>query len=212
MPVSPQGVAQVPNYWTVFGHSYFQNAFGTRTQAGRADALFRNLLNVDHTSYANLAVTGSRLTFEGQAQGGYARLYNNVVGFEVPATQAGGARRRARVGFADASPPQAPRLTAEHAAYYHALRVAISRCRDVKFAIPPRAPLTRNRYAAVHCPETQRYASNNTVRICTTTYCQRDDHDHAAVGLQRRRRDPVVHHQRGRQRRRRHVPQPHAGR
>src|SRR5258708_39782349 len=83
MPLAPQGVAQVPNFWNVYGHSYFQHAFGTRTQAGRADSLFRNLLNVDHTSFANLAITGSQLTHQGAAQGGYARLLQNVTGFEL---------------------------------------------------------------------------------------------------------------------------------
>src|SRR5258708_40274983 len=94
MPLAPQGTAQVPNFWNVYGHSYFMHAFGTRTQAGRADSLFRNLLNVDHTSFANLAATGSRLTQEGNSAGGYVRLLQNVTGFEInlgSAFTAGGA-------------------------------------------------------------------------------------------------------------------------
>lgn len=80
MPLSPAGVAQVPNYWTIFGHSYFQYTFGTRQQNGRADSIFRNLLNVDHTSFANFAVNGARLITSGLEKGSWPRLLNNVSG------------------------------------------------------------------------------------------------------------------------------------
>jgi hypothetical protein len=133
MPVSPAGVAQVPNYWTVFGHSYFQHTFGTRTQAGRADALFRNLLNVDHTSFANLAITGSTLTHQGAAQGGYARLLQNVTGFELGTNAglgpyvAGGGSYLLTWGINDLG---FNGNTAQfNSAYIQALRMAISRCR-----------------------------------------------------------------------------------
>jgi hypothetical protein len=133
MPLSPAGLAQVPNYWTVFGHSYFQHTFGTRTQAGRADALFRNLLNVDHTSFANLAITGSQLAKQGAAQGGYARLLQNVTGFELGTNAglgpyvAGGGSYLLTWGINDLG---FNGNTAQfNAAYIQALRMAISRCR-----------------------------------------------------------------------------------
>lgn len=179
MPLFPQGVAQVPNYWNVFGHSYFQHTFGTRQQNGRADGLFRNLLNVDHTSFANFACTGSRLTVSGISKGGWARLLKNVTG--VPST-----------GFPDTAPYVAlggsylfgwgindlgfNGNTAQfNQAYALAMQAMISRCRM--------STLRLNSYAGGAGTGTIAYgtgftslggqtgdhASGTTLRQCTTT-------------------------------------------
>jgi lysophospholipase L1-like esterase len=135
MPVSPQGVAQVPNYWTVFGHSYFQNTYGTRSQAGRSDAIFRNLLNVDHTSFANFAVTGAALSRDTASQGGYTRILQNVVP-QAPGILgnlgnapyvAGGGAYLLCYGINDLGFNGNTAQT--NSAYIQALRMAISRCR-----------------------------------------------------------------------------------
>lgn len=80
MPVWPQPARAVPGYWTIFGHSYFQMAFGTRTQAGRADAVFRGLLDCELNNFVNHATSGSRLTFDGAAQGGWVKIARNTLG------------------------------------------------------------------------------------------------------------------------------------
>jgi hypothetical protein len=137
MPLSPAGVAQVPNYWNVFGHSYFMFSFGTRTQAGRADALFRNLLNVDHTSFTNLAVNGAMATKEGINTGGWPRVMQNVLGFEVGAAAggspgaapyvAGGGSYLIAYGINDLG--YNGNTAQYNSAYIQALRAIISRCR-----------------------------------------------------------------------------------
>ncbi len=182
MPLAPQGVAQVPNFWNVYGHSYFMHAFGTRTQAGRADSLFRNLLNVDHTSFANLAATGSRLTQEGNSAGGYVRLLQNVAGFEInlgsaftagfaPYVAGGGAYLLAW-GINDLG---VNTNTAQaNSAYAQAMRMAISRCRMSSLRdddYSGAAGTGTIAYGAGFTSNTLTYeiASGNTTHSCTTT-------------------------------------------
>lgn len=78
MPVYPLTWTN-PVYWNVWGHSYFNNAFGPRAVYGRIDGFFRALIPIGYGDFANYAVTGARLSVEGQSQGGYARILNNVV-------------------------------------------------------------------------------------------------------------------------------------
>jgi hypothetical protein len=71
---------QPPDFWRIFGHSYMQYNFGTRTQAGRADAQLRSALDVEFTNFVNHAVNGARLSVDSQTQGGFARILQNVTG------------------------------------------------------------------------------------------------------------------------------------
>jgi hypothetical protein len=89
MPLVTGPPLPVPNFWTAYGHSYFMYAFGTRTPAGRADSIFRNTMNVDHTSWRNFAVAGSRLIFQGASTGGWVRPMSTLLGAPPGATSQG---------------------------------------------------------------------------------------------------------------------------
>lgn len=121
-----------PVYWNVWGHSYCQHGFGPRSQAGRIDAFFRASIPIGYGDFVNWAVTGSRLSVEGQSQGGYARVINNILeaapstGPSGPPVSQGGAHLFVYgindLGF------NGP--TAQYdAAYAQAMRAVISRAR-----------------------------------------------------------------------------------
>jgi hypothetical protein len=79
--VSPRDFSdmpQLPDYWSTFGHSYFQYVLGTFYQYGRADSLFRARLDVEYTNWRNYAVNGSRLIQEGRSGGGWARVMQEL--------------------------------------------------------------------------------------------------------------------------------------
>lgn len=75
MSLYPRPQYQVPDFWTVFGHSYMQYAFGTYTQNGRADALFFAAMDTETFNRQNWAVNGARATVEGYSTGGFARFF-----------------------------------------------------------------------------------------------------------------------------------------
>lgn len=75
MPITPRPAAQTPDYWSVFGHSWMQYAFGTFYQTGRADALFFASMDIEGTNRQNWAVNGSRACIEGYSTGGFARFF-----------------------------------------------------------------------------------------------------------------------------------------
>jgi len=82
MGVSPRDFSdmlQLPDYWSTFGHSYFQYVLGTFYQYGRADSLFRARLDVEYTNWRNFAVNGSRLIQEGRAGGGWTRTMQEII-------------------------------------------------------------------------------------------------------------------------------------
>lgn len=139
MPLAPAVPPPVPQSWTIFGHSYFQMAFGTRTQQGRPDGYMRALLyNQQFLNVINHAQSGSRLAVQGDF--GYGRVLNTVKGWTggagnlgntAPYTVGGqGGSGGAYllgwgindVGFSGAS-------AQNNAAYQHAMRTVISRCR-----------------------------------------------------------------------------------
>lgn len=78
MPLIPRKDYQVPDFWTVFGHSYFQYAFGTYYQTGRADSLLRGSLDIEHSQWQNFAVNGARALTEGASTGGFNRVLHRI--------------------------------------------------------------------------------------------------------------------------------------
>src|ERR1700691_5518349 len=78
MPFYPP-ITSNPVYWNVWGHSDFNNAVGPRNVYGRIDGFFRSLIPIGYGDFANYATTGARLSVEGQSQGGYAKVINNIV-------------------------------------------------------------------------------------------------------------------------------------
>lgn len=128
MPVISPPLLQVPDFYSVFGHSWMQHTFGTRNQAGRADSLLRSALDIEYTNWRNHAVSGSRLSVEGTSQGGFARILNYVNASTVgsPYVSQGGAYVLC-YGINDLGFNTDTSQYRE--AYRHALRGAISRCR-----------------------------------------------------------------------------------
>jgi hypothetical protein len=121
-----------PAYWSVWGHSYMQHGFGPRLQTGRIDAFFRASIPIGYGDFANWAITGARLSIEGQSQGGWARMMNNILqqasstGPSGPSVNQGGAHLLA-YGINDLG--NNGDTTQYDTAYQHAMRAVISRCR-----------------------------------------------------------------------------------
>jgi lysophospholipase L1-like esterase len=63
-----------PDFWNTYGHSYMNVAYGAFYQTGRFDALLRAALDVEPSNWRGLAKDGAKLTYEGAAQGGWARF------------------------------------------------------------------------------------------------------------------------------------------
>ncbi len=79
MPLAPRQTYQIPDFWTIFAHSYFQYAFGTYYQTGRADSVLRASLDIEHNHWQNYAVNGARATIEGNSTGGFGRMLQRCV-------------------------------------------------------------------------------------------------------------------------------------
>lgn len=139
MPLAQTIPPPVPQSWTIFGHSYFQMAFGTRTQQGRPDGAMRALLyNQQFLNVINHAQAGTRLAIQGDF--GFGRVLNVVKGWTGGAGNLGNTAPYVvggqggsgggyligyginDVGFSGAS-------VQNNTAYQHAMRTAISRCR-----------------------------------------------------------------------------------
>lgn len=127
-----------PFYWTVFGHSYWQLAFGTRSQMGRADGYLRSMLDVQvGTNYQGHAAAGVRLSVEGDA--GFGRIMQLVTGpqaggninYTAPYTISGmgGTGGAFILGYGINDLGYNGNTVQENLAYAHSLRFAISRCR-----------------------------------------------------------------------------------
>lgn len=85
MPIMSSPVVRPPDFWTIYGHSYFQYNFGTRSQAGRADAQFRSALDIEFNNIVNHSTNGARLLMSGLDQGGFGRVLQNITGSQLRA-------------------------------------------------------------------------------------------------------------------------------
>jgi hypothetical protein len=130
MPTSVAGPVnyQSPDFFRIFGHSYMQYNFGTRTQAGRSDAIFRAAMDIEFTNFQNHAANGSRLSVDGLAQAGFGRVLQNVTSSQSGAPYVGmGGAYYFGWGINDLG---FNTDTAQFRTNYQlALRMAISRCR-----------------------------------------------------------------------------------
>jgi hypothetical protein len=138
-PVTPAVPVPVPANWTIFGHSYWQMAFGTRTQQGRADGYFRNLMSaMQGINVANHAIAGSRCALMGDS--GFGRVLQVVHGWTggagnlgntAPYTVggAGGTQGAFLLGWGMNDVGLNGDTTQCNLAYQHAMRTVISRCR-----------------------------------------------------------------------------------
>lgn len=126
----------VPDSWQIFGHSYMKQAPAVWWESGRIDSLFRRFMGVSHDAWRNFAVSGSKLIVDGRANGGWARVMQeiprtpatgqNVHGY--PYTADGGAYLLV-FGINDIGGLPGSTQAQIQAAYQQALRACITRCR-----------------------------------------------------------------------------------
>jgi hypothetical protein len=63
MPVYPNVTSPYPQYWTIFGHSYYNASLGTVTGQGRIDGYLRRMMNITQgVNWQNHATVGARVT------------------------------------------------------------------------------------------------------------------------------------------------------
>lgn len=169
MPITPRPAGQIPDYWSVFGHSWMQYAFGTFYQTGRADALFFASMDIEGTNRQNWAVNGSRACIEAANTGGFARFFKGskrpqrggpYVADGGAAIFCWGINDLGVVGF----------TTQVKTAVAHALRTCISRWRMGVIYENDFQVGTRTSYGAgFGAVAATGYTSNDTAHWCTAT-------------------------------------------
>lgn len=151
--VSPQDFNDnlpLPDYWSTFGHSYFQYVLGTFYQYGRADSLFRARMDVEYTNWRNFAVNGSRLIQEGRSGGGWARIMQEITKPQrttAPYAPDGGAFVFCH-GINDIGSIPGSTQVQIRAMYAEALRASISRCRGSVYFDNTYTAVTRTTFGA----------------------------------------------------------------
>ena len=139
---------QMPDFWQTWGHSYFQYLFGTFYQTGRADALLRSALDIEHTNWRNKAVNGAAITWQGRQQGGWVKVMQESIKPQrtAPYVSDGGATLL-MYGINDIGATVATQAQIR-AMYANALTAVISRCRSSVFYDNAFSVGTRTSYGA----------------------------------------------------------------
>lgn len=169
MPVSPRKTLQVPDFFTVFGHSYMQYSFGTYYQTGRADSLVRAALDIEHTNWQNYSINGARATIEASYTGGFHRMFQRTKRPTRggPYTADGGCMIL-DYGINDIG--LVSNSTQLKTAYQHAMRAMISRWRASVIYENDFQVGTRTSYGAgFGSVAATGYTSNNTAHWATST-------------------------------------------
>lgn len=164
-----------PDFWSTFGHSYFQYVFGSFYQYGRADSLFRARLDVEYTNWRNYAVNGSRLIQEGRAGGGWTRVMQELERPQrttYPYAPDGGAYAFC-IGINDIGSIPGSTQAQIRAMFCECLRASISRCRGSVYFDNTYTGATRTTYGAgftALSSGVQNFSSNGgTLRQATST-------------------------------------------
>lgn len=90
MPIIRAADPPRPDFWRVFGHSWWQYQTGpSGDQTGRVDAIFAGALDVEKSNWKNFAVNGAKAVGSGRSSGGWARVLS---GIQPPTTSAGNRR------------------------------------------------------------------------------------------------------------------------
>lgn len=131
MPLMAPPANPLPFFWSFYGHSYWNGAFGVHTAAGRADSIMRALFSMEQVSATkNHAVAGARLTFTGLPNGGWVRLFQvengNTYNPSAPDVASDGAFF---LGWGINDIGSNGNTAQLNTCYGHALRACISRCR-----------------------------------------------------------------------------------
>lgn len=169
MPLAPRKTLQVPDFFSVVGHSYMQYSFGTYYQTGRADSLVRAALDIEHTNWQNFSVNGARATIEASYTGGFHRMFQHVKKPQRggPYTADGGC---AIFCFGINDIGLVGNSTQLKTAYQHAMRAMISRWRASVIYENDFQVGTRTTYGAgFGSVAATGYTSNNTAHWATAT-------------------------------------------
>jgi hypothetical protein len=169
--LAPRLLYPNPDFWNVFGHSYFQFSFGGVDQSGRTDSLVRSTLDIEFTNWRNRAVPSSRLIIEGRAQGGFARVLQERVpnvGRGRPYVGEGGATILC-YGINDLG--YVSNTAQVRTAFQHAMRMAISRMRASTLYENDYQVGTRTSYGAgfTSAGFTSDFSSGNSIHAATST-------------------------------------------
>lgn len=77
---------QLPDCWTIIGHSYVNGSAGSVDQTGRVDSILRGAFDTEANNFQNHAIAGARLCEAGANKGGWTR----VMKARVPSLTRGG--------------------------------------------------------------------------------------------------------------------------
>jgi hypothetical protein len=163
----PGPPAPLPGFWEAFGHSYFMTTVGTLYQTGRMDAVIRQALDIEHENWRNHCVTGAQLMVQGRAQGGYARIMQEVTKSTRTAPYAANGGGCFLVyGINDIG--ISGKTLQFQTAFGHALRASISRWRASSVKPDSDASIA---YGAgfTQATGTQDFTSGTAVHKCTVT-------------------------------------------
>lgn len=175
MPLEPRKEYRVPDFWSVFGHSFMQYSFGTYYQTGRADSIVRASLDIEHTNWQNYAINGARATIEASYTGGFHRMFQRTKRPTRggPYVADGGAAILC-YGINDLG--MVGSTSQYQTAFEHAMRAMISRWRAAVIYENDFQVGTRTTYGAgFGSVSAVGYTSNNTAHWCTDTTPDADD-------------------------------------
>lgn len=75
MPLISPPTRPTPDFWTIYGHSWFQFQTGpSGDQTGRVDALFRSAMDIEYNNWRNYALSGARVCANNRENAGWNRV------------------------------------------------------------------------------------------------------------------------------------------
>lgn len=75
--VVPRFPMQMPDFWTVYGHSFVQYNGGSIDQTGRLDSLMRATFDIEHNNFRNHGKNGAILWYSGAGKGNWSTIWGN---------------------------------------------------------------------------------------------------------------------------------------
>jgi hypothetical protein len=70
--------AATTDAWTFAGHSYLNSSLNTYENIGRIDGVLKQMWDIEPNSFKNLAIAGSKVTYQGANQGGWNSFFQQV--------------------------------------------------------------------------------------------------------------------------------------
>ena len=73
----PRFPMQMPDFWTVYGHSFVQYNGGSIDQTGRLDSIMRAVFDIEHNNWRNHAKNGAIGWYQGGGKGNWSTIWQN---------------------------------------------------------------------------------------------------------------------------------------